>query len=58
MGDLITIGRHILDTERNFPEATGQFTGLLQHIALAAKIVAGEVRRAGLVDVIGSAGRS
>ena len=57
MGEIITIGRHILDTERNFPHATGQFTGLLQHIALAAKIVTAEVRRAGLVDIVGSAGR-
>ncbi len=58
MSEIITIGRHVLDTERNFPKATGQFTGLLQHIALACKIVAAEVRCAGLVDVIGSTGRS
>ena len=58
MSEIVTIGRHILDTERNHPDATGQFTGLLQHIALASKIVAAEVRCAGLVDVIGSTGNS
>lgn len=58
MGEIITIDRHIAETQRRFPDATGRFTGLLQHIALAAKIIASEVRRAGLGDILGSSGTS
>ncbi len=58
MSDIITIDRHIRETERKYPEATGEFTGLLQHIALATRVVAREVRRAGLADVLGSTGQS
>ncbi|MFC2150562.1 class 1 fructose-bisphosphatase [Calditrichota bacterium] len=58
MGEIITIDRHILDTERKYPTAKGRFTGLLQHIAMAAKIVAAEVRRAGIVGIIGKTGSS
>ena len=58
MTEIITIDRHIIDTGRRYTHATGRFTGLLQHIALAAKVVSATVRRAGLVDVLGSTGRS
>ena len=58
MPEIQTIHRHILETERRHPHATGAFTGLLQHIALAAKVVAAEVRRAGLKDVLGATGES
>ncbi|HET9275452.1 MAG TPA: class 1 fructose-bisphosphatase [Gemmatimonadales bacterium] len=51
-----TIERFILDQERDYPEATGELTNLLYDIALAGKVIAGAVRRAGLVDVLGSAG--
>ena len=54
----MTIDRHIRETELKYPDATGRFTGLLQHIALAAKVVEREVRQAGLVDVLGSTGES
>lgn len=56
MGEIITIHRHMLDTEQKYPHATGKFTALLHHIALAARIVAAEVRRAGLAGVIGTSG--
>jgi len=39
------------------PEATGDLTNLLYDIALAAKVISGYVRRAGLVDVLGAFGR-
>ncbi|HJS47023.1 MAG TPA: class 1 fructose-bisphosphatase [Gemmatimonadales bacterium] len=51
-----TIERFILDQERDHPEATGELTNLLYDIALAGKVIAGAVRRAGLVDVLGAAG--
>lgn len=53
---IITIERHIVEQERDFPEATGVFSSLLYDIALAGKIIAREMSRAGLVDILGSAG--
>ena len=55
-GSLITIERHILEQQRRFPSATGALTGLLYDIALAAKIIARETTRAGLVNILGAAG--
>src|SRR5690606_20718357 len=36
-------------------EATGALSGILYDIALAAKLISSKVRRAGLVDILGSA---
>ena len=51
-----TIERFILDQEDRYPEATGELSNLLYDIALAAKMIAAAIRRAGLVDILGSAG--
>ncbi len=51
---LVTIQRHIVEHEREHPDATGSFSALLRDLALAAKVVSREVRRAGLVDILGS----
>jgi fructose-1,6-bisphosphatase I len=51
---VVTIDRFIIEQERRFPEATGQLSGILYDIALAAKLIANKVRRAGLVDILGS----
>ena len=53
-----TIERFIVDQETRFPEATGELSSLLYDIALAAKIIAAAIRRAGLVNILGSAGTS
>jgi fructose-1,6-bisphosphatase I len=53
---VVTIGRHIIEQERRFPEATGAFSNMLNDIALAAKLISREVRRAGLADVVGYTG--
>jgi fructose-1,6-bisphosphatase I len=39
--------------ERQFPEATGAFSTILQDIAFAAKMISREVNMAGLVDILG-----
>ncbi len=52
---VVTISRFLVDQQRLHPEATGQFTGLLHDIALAAKLISREVTKAGLVDILGSA---
>jgi len=54
---IITIERHIVEQERRYPQATGVFSNLLYDIALAAKIIAYETTRAGLVEILGLAGR-
>ena len=54
---VVTIERHIIDQEREHPDATGAFSNLLYDIALAAKMIAREVRMAGLVDILGAAGQ-
>ena len=51
-----TIERFIIDQESKYPEAAGELSNLLYDIALAAKIIAGATRRAGLVNILGSAG--
>ncbi len=52
---IVTIERFIMEQERLHEGATGELTNLLYDIALAAKIISGYVRRAGIVDVLGSA---
>jgi fructose-1,6-bisphosphatase I len=56
MAELITIERHILEQQRKFPSASGELTQLLSDVTFAAKLVRREVIRAGLVDILGSAG--
>lgn len=52
-----TIARHIVEQERKIPHARGHFSNLLFQIALAAKIVDHQVRKAGLVNVLGHLGK-
>ena len=52
---VVTIDRFIVEQERLHPEATGELSGILYDLALAAKIISSKVRRAGLVDILGSA---
>jgi fructose-1,6-bisphosphatase I len=53
---LVTIESFIIEQERLFPEATGELTNLLYDVALAAKVISSNVRRAGLAAVLGRAG--
>ena len=53
----IPLVHHIMEQQRGYPEATGDFTGLLTHIALAAKVIAREVNKAGLVNILGFTGQ-
>ena len=52
MSKLTTLNEFIMDREDDFEFATGELTRLLNDIAVASKIVARDVRRAGLVDAI------
>lgn len=53
---MTTVQQHILSEQRRFPGASGEFSWLLSGITLAAKLIQAQVRRAGLVDILGSAG--
>ena len=52
----LTISRFLVEEERKMPRATGVFTGLLNDIALAAKIISREVNHAGLAEMLGDTG--
>jgi fructose-1,6-bisphosphatase I len=52
-----TITQHILNQQRELPQATGAFTTLLNELIVAAKVISREVNKAGLVDILGSTGR-
>lgn len=52
-----TVIEHLLTTQKEHPEATGSFTRLLSELIVAAKIISREVNKAGLVDILGYAGR-
>lgn len=52
----LTLERQILERQHLYPQATGDFTKLLQQIALAAKIIASKVNKAGLAGVLGYTG--
>ena len=51
---VVTIERYIIEQERLYPEATGELSGILYDVALAAKMISSKVRRAGLVDILGA----
>ncbi len=53
----ITFSQHIAEEQKLFPGATGGFTALLQEMMVAAKIISREVRKAGLVDILGLTGK-
>ena len=52
----MTLERHIIEGERQHPEATGELSALLSNLALAAKVISREVNKAGLVDILGFTG--
>lgn len=50
--------RFILEEERKYPQATGSLSLALNTIASACKVIASHVRMAGLVDILGKAGKT
>lgn len=51
-----TITKHIMEQQRHFPGASGDFSGLLSELVIAAKVIYRAVNKAGLVDVLGKTG--
>jgi fructose-1,6-bisphosphatase I len=53
---IVTVQQHILHQQKlHHPDASGSFSWLLSGITLATKMIAAKVRRAGLLDILGSA---
>ncbi len=52
----ISCNRFIYNEQRQFPQATGEFSEILAQLVLAAKIVSREVNKAGLAKILGTAG--
>jgi fructose-1,6-bisphosphatase I len=53
---IITLDEFIIRRQNDFDYATGELTGLLRDIGVAAKIVNREVNKAGLVNILGMDG--
>lgn len=51
-----TLGEFIIENQQDFKYSSGELSRLINAIRLAAKVVNHEVNKAGLVDILGSAG--
>jgi fructose-1,6-bisphosphatase I len=56
MNRIITLDEFIIHRQKDFSYASGELTGLLRDIGVAAKIVNREVNKAGLVNILGVEG--
>jgi fructose-1,6-bisphosphatase I len=55
---VLTLDEFTIQQLRQFPHATGELSGLLRDLGLAAKRINVEVNKAGLVDILGDAGET
>ncbi len=51
-----TVEQHIMQEQRRFPGATGEFSWLVSGITLATKLIQAQVRRGGLGEMLGAYG--
>ncbi|MGH7228899.1 MAG: class 1 fructose-bisphosphatase [Nitrospiraceae bacterium] len=54
----ITLTRHIIEKEAAHPAATGEFSALMVQIGLVGKMIAHDLRRAGLINILGATGET
>ena len=52
----LTLSRFITQKPEAHPGATGEFAGLLSQIGLVGKLIAQDLRCAGLIDILGTTG--
>ncbi len=52
----ITITKKIMEEQRKFPGATGDFSSMLYELVVALKVISYEVNKAGLMNILGKAG--
>jgi len=53
-----TLEEFIIERQEDFQYSTGELSRLLNSISLAARVVSYKVKKAGLIDIIGSAGNT
>jgi len=53
----MTLERFIIEQQREYAGARGEFSGLLSQLTLAGKIISREVNKAGLAEILGLTGR-
>jgi fructose-1,6-bisphosphatase I len=53
---LETLEQFIIDRQKEFSHSTGAFSRLLRDLSVAAKIISSNIRRAGILDVLGETG--
>lgn len=53
----ITLTRHIIQSQAAHPGATGEFSALMAQIGLVGKMISNDLRRAGLIDILGVTGQ-
>ncbi len=58
MQKIVTLTRHIIEEQRKFPGATGEFTNLINDLAFAIKLISYNTNKAGLLGVLGEAGKT
>lgn len=54
----VTLSRFIIEQQAGHPEATGEFSLLLTQVGLVGKLIARDLRRAGLLDILGTTGET
>lgn len=52
----ITLTRHIIESQAAHRGATGEFSALMAQIGLVGKMIAHDLRRAGLINILGTTG--
>lgn len=58
MGGPITLTRHIIEEQGLHPQATGEFSIIMSQVALAGKMIARDLRKSGLIDILGTTGET
>ena len=56
LDSFMTLEQFIIDRQDRFPHSTGAFTRLIRDISVAGKIINRNIRRAGILDVMGEVG--
>ena len=54
---IVSLQAHILEQQANFPGSTGTLSWILSALSICGKMIANNVRRARLEDVLGTAGK-
>ncbi|MDH4186878.1 MAG: class 1 fructose-bisphosphatase [Nitrospira sp.] len=52
----LTLSRAIIQQQSAYPGATGEFSSLLSQIGLVGKLISQDLRRAGLINILGTTG--